>query len=66
MADNGRSYSGFAIILGGVVFLALMFFLVTGGDIGGKKKVQSDADLPQVTSPAPRAPNTALPNTGTR
>jgi hypothetical protein len=27
---------------------------VTGGELGGTKKVESDADLPPVASPAPK------------
>jgi hypothetical protein len=51
MNDHRRSNSSFGMILGGLVLVALAFFVLTGGQHGGTKKVQSDADLPQVTSP---------------
>ena len=38
-------------MLGGIVALAAMVFIVTGGELGGEKKVKSDADLPPVASP---------------
>jgi hypothetical protein len=64
MADNNpQPISRLTMILGGLVLLAFAVFLVTGGDLGGTKKVESDADLPKVTSPAPPAGN---PNTGMR
>jgi hypothetical protein len=53
MASNQGPGFGFGLLLGGVVLLALVVFLVTGGQLGGTKKVASDADLPQVTSPKP-------------
>lgn len=52
MADNPPNYRGIASILGGLVALALVVFLATGGDLGGTKKVESDADLPKVASPS--------------
>jgi hypothetical protein len=63
MADDPHSVSRLSIILGGVVLLALAVFIVTGGDLGGTKKVESDADLPKVTSPAPPS---GSDNTGRR
>ncbi len=63
MADNPPTYRGLAALLGGLVALALVVFLVTGGSLGGAKKVSSDADLPQIASP--KAPKGA-DNTGTR
>jgi hypothetical protein len=63
MADNPPTYRGFAAILGGLVALALVVFLATGGDLGGTKKIEGDADLPQVVSP--KTPPDA-DNVGTR
>jgi hypothetical protein len=62
MADNRGPTPSFAMIVGGVVLLALAVFLVTGGDLGGTKKIEGDHDLPQVTSPQPssRDANTGL------
>jgi hypothetical protein len=53
MAPNQGPNLNFGLVLGGIVLLALVVFLVTGGQLGGSKKVASDADLPQVTSPKP-------------
>jgi hypothetical protein len=68
MASNQRPNLGFAALLGGVVVLALVIFIVTGGQLGGSKKVASDADLPQVTSPKPPpgGPTRDAGNVGTR
>ena len=62
MADNPQPVSRLSMILGGIVLVALALFLFTGGDLGGTKKVESDADLPKVTSPAP----VGTSNTGAR
>jgi hypothetical protein len=53
MADKGSSVSPLAVILGGIALLALAFFVMTGGQHGGSKKIEGDADLPQVASPRP-------------
>jgi hypothetical protein len=67
MASNQGPGLNFGLLLGVVVLLALAIFLVTGGELGGSKKVASDADLPQVTSPQPpRSPNRDVGNVGSR
>lgn len=53
MADKRSSFSPLALVLGAVALFALVFFVMTGGQHGGSKKVEGDADLPQVTSPRP-------------
>lgn len=63
MADNPPTYRGFLTFLGGIVGLAFLVFIATGGQLGGVTKVQSDADLPKVTSPTPPQ---GADNTGTR
>ena len=50
MADNNAPKSGIGIILGGILVLSAAFFILTGGNLGGKKTVQSDRDLPPVAS----------------
>jgi hypothetical protein len=55
MADNKTSTGFLGAVLGGLVAVAAMVFLITGGDLGGTKKVQSDADLPPVASPPPKS-----------
>ncbi|HYS90075.1 MAG TPA: hypothetical protein VEN78_34535 [Bradyrhizobium sp.] len=49
MAGNG-SNGYFGAILGGLVAIAAMVFLLTGGEWGGKKKVEGDHDLPPVAT----------------
>jgi len=55
MADNnpnGNPSSGtIGLMLGGVLALAAVIFILTGGQLGGVKDVSSDADLPPVASP---------------
>ena len=51
MPDNKGSTGALGLIAGGIVAVAAMIFILTGGDLGGKKAVKSDADLPPVTSP---------------
>jgi len=59
MADNNRpeepSRGGIGLLLGGVVVAAAVVFMLTGGQLGGVKGVNSDADLPAVASPPPPA-----------
>ena len=50
MADNNAPKTGIGIIIGGILVLSAAFFILTGGDLGGKKTVQSDRDLPPVAS----------------
>jgi hypothetical protein len=53
MTDNNNKGPGTptaGLILGGVFALAAAFFLLTGGELGGKKTVSSDADMPPVAS----------------
>ena len=52
MADNNNSSSGkIGLILGGLLALVAMVFIATGGQLGGVKEINSDADLPPVASP---------------
>ena len=44
--DNGT----FGIIVGGVVALAAAIFIFSGGELGGKKTVEGDQDLPPIAS----------------
>ncbi|MBX6426044.1 MAG: hypothetical protein IRZ09_09005 [Variibacter sp.] len=62
MRDDRPSTRQLGLILAAILLAALMIFLSSGGDLGGTKKVESDADLPQVASPPPPAPQ----NTGAR
>ena len=54
MTDNnkdGPTKGTVGLFLGGICALAALVFLLTGGELGGKKKVRGDADLPPVASP---------------
>jgi hypothetical protein len=54
MADNNDPGTGpFGFLLAAVVVLAAGIFILTGGQLGGKKQVMSDSDLPPVTTGAP-------------
>jgi hypothetical protein len=44
--DNGF----FGLIIGGIVALAAMIFIMSGGDLGGKKTVEGDQDLPPIAN----------------
>ena len=60
MADNNRegpTRGTVGLLLGGVCAIAAAFFLLTGGELGGKKKVRGDADLPPVASPVTPSSN---------
>jgi hypothetical protein len=52
MPDNGRPNSYFGAILGGLVALAVLVLVLSGGSLTGKKTVQGDQDLPPVTTGA--------------
>jgi len=54
MADNndtGPARGTIGLLLGGAFALAAGFFLLTGGELGGEKKINGDQDLPPVASP---------------
>ena len=44
--DNGT----FGIIVGGLVALAAVIFIFSGGELGGKKTIESDDDLPPIAT----------------
>jgi hypothetical protein len=50
MSDNNKGTGFLGAILGGLVAIAAMAFLLTGGELGGKKTVESDDDLPPVAA----------------
>jgi hypothetical protein len=52
MPDNNPNGANgtLGLILGGVMVLAAAIFIFTGGELGGKKTVGGDADLPPVAS----------------
>ena len=48
MKNDGSG--AFGIILGGVVAAIAFIFILTGGELGGKKTVEGDQDLPPITT----------------
>jgi len=40
----------FGLVLGGIVALDAALFIFTGGELGGKKSIDSDDDLPPVAT----------------
>ncbi len=44
--DNGL----FGLVGGGIVALAAIIFIISGGELGGKKTVEGDQNLPPVAS----------------
>lgn len=43
-----NSNGTFGLIVGGIVALAAVLFILSGGELGGKKTVEGDQDLPPV------------------
>jgi hypothetical protein len=50
MSDRGPSNGNLGVILGALIAIAAVAFLLSGGENFGKKTVNSDADLPPVTT----------------
>jgi hypothetical protein len=44
--DNGT----FGLIVGGLVALAAVVFIFGGGELGGKKTIEGDEDLPPIAT----------------
>ena len=53
MTDNNQGPNGMTGLLLGACVVAAALFLLTGGELGGNKKVRGDHDLPPVASPVP-------------
>ncbi len=51
MSDN-NSTGTVGLLLGGVLAVAAAVFILSGGQLGGVNKVNSDADLPPIASGA--------------
>jgi hypothetical protein len=46
MTDN----SWYTLIVGGIVAVGAIIFLMSGGDLGGKKTISGDSDLPPIST----------------
>jgi len=44
------SPGAFGLIIGGIVAVIAAIFILSGGELGGKKTVESDRDLPPIAS----------------
>ena len=47
---NKDSNGTFGILIGGVVAVIAAIFILSGGELGGKKTVDGDQDLPPVAT----------------
>ncbi len=45
-----KQTGGLGLIVGAIVFVTAAIFIFTGGDLGGKKTVEGDQDLPPVAT----------------
>jgi hypothetical protein len=43
----------FGIIIGGLVAVAAIVFILSGGELGGKKTIDGDQDLPPIAGSTP-------------
>jgi hypothetical protein len=50
MNGSGNNNGTLGIILGGVVAVIAVIFILSGGELGGKKTIEGDQDLPPVSS----------------
>ena len=49
-SDMNTDNRFFGIIIGSIVVIAIVIFIFSGGELGGKKTIESDDDLPPVTT----------------
>ena len=47
VVDN-KNNGLFGVVVGGIVAVAAVIFIFSGGELGGKKTVEGDQDLPPV------------------
>jgi len=47
---NKGSNGTFGILIGGVVAVIAAIFILSGGELGGKKTVEGDQDLPPIST----------------
>jgi len=47
---NKNSNGSFGILIGGVVAVIAAIFILSGGELGGKKTVEGDQDLPPIST----------------
>ncbi|MGA8888409.1 MAG: hypothetical protein WCF47_13260 [Pseudolabrys sp.] len=47
---NKDSNGSFGILIGGLVAVIAVIFILSGGELGGKKTVEGDQDLPPIST----------------
>ncbi len=45
-----KSTGGLGFLIGGIVLAMTLVFIITGGELGGKKTIDGDADLPPLAT----------------
>ena len=60
--DNGT----FGWIIGGIVAVAAAIFIFSGGELGGKKTVEGDQDLPPIADTTIRINSASTPRSPPR
>jgi len=45
--------ASFGLLIGGIVAVVALIFIATGGELGGKKTVEGDQDLPPISTANP-------------
>lgn len=45
-----KDFGTFSLVIGGIVALAAALFIFTGGELGGKKTIEGDEDLPPIAT----------------
>jgi len=45
-----RDFGTFGLVIGGIVAVIAALFIFTGGELGGKKTIESDQDLPPIAA----------------
>jgi hypothetical protein len=48
-----QNNGAFGLIVGGLVALAAIFFILSGGELGGKSVINGDEDLPPIANAEP-------------
>ena len=45
-----REFGTFGLVLGAIVVVAAALFIFSGGELGGKKTVEGDQDMPPIAT----------------
>jgi hypothetical protein len=50
ISGMNKDYGSFGLVIGAIVAVAAALFIFTGGELGGKKTVEGDQDLPPIAA----------------